>query len=306
VCSGSGDQTLCEVLCASSPHDADACEFDKDNGYALCTDCTSCLASCTCNGTELSACMATCGHHDCCIGTGGTGCGAGGATDCTCSSTADTCYAGIYNGCESFSGCDTCACEQCPGALTVCMDTPGCHPLFECMRTIECHGSACYDRCGSGADSAAFAVAEALWACYHGSSCSCSGNEAIVCPSTLGNVECAAHEGPNATLSACCTQATTSGSQTEQVEIIGDEAPCGLELSPYFRAARACEPRAQASAPRLEETCESRVVDGEVYGGATLRGCCRAADNTCGFFDDVTGLGCLSASIFGVTPQTCR
>jgi hypothetical protein len=305
VCSGGGDQALCEVLCSPPAHDTKACEFDGDAGYSLCTDCTSCLASCTCNGTELSACMATCGHHDCC---GSNNCSPGGATGCSCTSTADTCFQAIYGDCSSFSGCDTCACEQCPGALTLCLDTAGCKPVFDCMRTTECHGSACFERCGGGAASDAFAVAEALWACYHGSYCSCSTAPATLsCPSTLGNVQCAGYESASATLDACCTQTTSGGTQTEQVEILGDNNPCGLRLDSYFRDARACEPRDQANAPRFEgvETCEGMAVGGEIYHGATLRGCCHTADGTCGYFDDVTGLGCLSASIFGVTPQPC-
>lgn len=304
VCSGGGDATTCSVLCGPPSHDQ-SCEFDHDVGYSLCTECTSCLASCRCNGTELSACLETCGHHECCP----SGCGPGSATGCTCNgNSADFCFENVYGSCSQFAGCDSCACEQCPGELMLCLDTPGCKSVFDCMRESDCHGGACFERCGGGADSNAFAMAETLWGCYHGSYCTCEvAPTSISCPSPQGNVDCAGYDSPSATLSACCTQSNSGSSQTEQVEILGEDSACGLQLARYFSAARACEPRQQQNAPRFEllETCESKAVAGEVYNGATLRGCCRAADRTCGLYDDVTGLGCLSANIFGVEPKAC-
>lgn len=303
VCSGGGDASQCSVLCGSPGHD-NACEFDHDAGYSLCTNCTSCLAGCTCNGTELSACMAECGHHECCAT---NSCPLGGATGCTCGGTAEFCFENVYGNCSSFRGCDRCACEQCPGQLAVCEDTPGCKPVFDCMRTTECHGSACFDRCRGEAEPHAFGVAEALWACYHGSSCTCdTTSTSISCPSAQGNVDCAGYQSPSATLDACCTQ-DPSGLPAEQVEITSKDNACGLQLARYFRSARACEPREQLNPPRfaLLETCESLVAGGEVYNGATLRGCCRE-NGSCGYYDDVTGLGCLDAGIFGATPKPCR
>ena len=124
-------------------------------------------------------------------------------------------------------------------------------------------------------------------------------------PSAQGDVECVGYESASATLDACCTQ-SASGPQTEEVGAV-DDNPCGLNLSRYFRDARACEPRQQLNEPQLAplETCSDQPVGGDVYNGATLRGCCRAADGMCGYYDDITGLGCLSASTFGITPRPC-
>lgn len=305
VCSGAGDLAACSVLCGPPGHD-DACEFDHDARYSLCTDCTSCLASCRCSGMDLSVCMAQCGHHECCS----TGSCGDGATACSCTSSADACFQTANPDCQSFGGCDSCACEQCPGELGVCTDTPGCQAVFDCMRTTECHGSACFDRCRGESEPSAFATAEALWACYHGSNCSCeTEHNSISCPSPQGSVDCPGYESPSATLEACCMQSNSGSgsSQNEQVDILAEDDPCGLQLTNYYRTARACEPRQQLNPPRFEllETCDSLVMPGKVYNGATLRGCCRVADGTCGYYDDLTGLGCLSASVFGFTPQAC-
>ncbi|MEY2934528.1 MAG: hypothetical protein RL033_5277 [Pseudomonadota bacterium] len=304
LCSGGGDATECSVLCGE-PAPENACEFDSGGGTALCEGCTSCLAGCTCNGTELSACMDTCGHHDCCDS---RTCATGSVTACSCESSAETCFEAVYGSCEGFFDCDACACRQCPGELGVCLDQPGCKSIFDCMRNTECHGTACSERCGTGTTPEDFAVAEALWACYHGAQCTCSGEPPIVsCPGTQGNVDCAGYQSSSATLLACCPeQPAASG---EQVETVGipDSDPCGLELSRYFRSARACEPRNQANPSRFAvlETCPELPVGGVVYNGATLRGCCRAADGMCGYYDDVTGLGCLDAGIFGMAPEPC-
>ncbi len=303
VCSGGGDEAACAILCGP-PALEDACEFDTNTGHELCGGCNSCVAKCTCEGRELSECMAECGHHGCCAS---NSCPLGGATGCTCGSSGQTCFDAVYGSCDSFKGCDSCACQQCPGQLAVCEDVPGCKGVFDCMRLTECHGSACLERCGKDAAPAAFAFAEALWACYHGSSCSCeTESDTINCPSAGGTVSCASYESRSVELPACCTQ--HGGSGQAEAEVGGNEDPCGLELSREFRGARSCEPREQPNPPRFEllETCDSLAVGGAVYNGATLRGCCRAADGNCGLYDDITGLGCLDATIFGVTPKACR
>jgi hypothetical protein len=78
-------------------------------------------------------------------------------------------------------------------------------------------------------------------------------------------------------------------------------------MSTEYPGARACEPIAQTSPPRYSalETCPDTIGAKPPYNGAILKGCCRGADNTCGYYDDITGLGCLSAGVFGDTVQAC-
>jgi hypothetical protein len=86
--------------------------------------------------------------------------------------------------------------------------------------------------------------------------------------------------------------------------LIDSTNPCGLHLQAFIRGARGCEPRAQPSPPRFAERCPDGTVAEPPYSGAVLKGCCRE-DGMCGYFDDVTGLGCLSAPTFGASEQSC-
>jgi hypothetical protein len=90
---------------------------------------------------------------------------------------------------------------------------------------------------------------------------------------------------------------------------VGAEASaeaCGLLLESYFAGAPGCTPRNQPNAPRaLLESCPALVVGAPPYHGAKLFGCCRAADNLCGHWDDVTGLGCLGSESFGQRSRAC-
>jgi hypothetical protein len=55
----------------------------------------------------------------------------------------------------------------------------------------------------------------------------------------------------------------------------------------------------------LLESCPALTIFEPPYNGAKLEGCCNSAANSCGYYVDITGLGCLSAAVFGVAPQGC-
>jgi hypothetical protein len=169
------------------------------------------------------------------------------------------------------------------------------------MVATNCQGSGCQERCGSVASgtsgSAAFDVAEALWACHQANACQCEAGPAPVtlCPGPDGEVMCADYEGTGATFAACCP--ATSGTQAS--------SSCGLDLRRQFQNARSCEPRDQGRGPRLLEGCPARTIAEAPYNGVKLSGCCHQEDSTCGVYDDITGLGCLSSSVFGIQPAGC-
>jgi hypothetical protein len=76
----------------------------------------------------------------------------------------------------------------------------------------------------------------------------------------------------------------------------------------YYPYAPGCVVTGQPNPPRetVLEGCPSRLAPGPVYNGAKLKGCCRS-NGVCGYWDDITGLGCLDAYIFdGVSStQSC-
>jgi len=252
--------------------------------------------------------LVQCGEQDC------SGMGVGGSFNaCVACPPADSaaCINAIYGSCDSFSGCEGCACQQCPGEFGMCKEVQGCAPTFDCMRSTKCQGSACLERCrSSNYAPEAFAFAEALWACYKGASCGCNFDQppAVVCPSTQGEIRCTAYVGPDISFAPCCPSTVVlplmdpGGTTTT-----GDDNPCGLDITRYYPSARICEPLQQSNPPRykLLETCPDRVASNPPYNGALLKGCCRGADHTCGYYDDISGLGCLSASVFGDPTQLC-
>jgi hypothetical protein len=97
------------------------------------------------------------------------------------------------------------------------------------------------------------------------------------------------------TIAACCPSPQGTG---------GTSA-CGLDLQSYFRNASQCEPLAQKARGSLLGSCPDLTIIGPPYNGATLKGCCHSADTTCGVLDDITGLGCLSSSVFGIEAGAC-
>lgn len=222
---------------------------------------------------------------------------------CTCGDTLEECADLLYGTCDGVGACDNCPCIACDGRFRLCQETLGCAGIFECMRSTRCVGQACSERCSqaSGGNEAprAFEIAEALWACAKGAACGCdnSGSPSVQC----SGAQCSAYVTSNATLEACCPAAGVPASETTP------PGACGLRLERYFASAPSCSPLAQPSAPRspLLETCPSSSIGQAPYNGARLQGCCREADGTCGYWDDVTGLGCLEASIFQVTAQPC-
>ncbi len=84
------------------------------------------------------------------------------------------------------------------------------------------------------------------------------------------------------------------------------ESACGLYLdSYYYPFGPGCVVKGQLNPPRETglEVCPYRLAPGPVYNGAKLKGCCRS-DGLCGYFDDITGLGCLDTYIFDGVSST--
>jgi hypothetical protein len=303
LCSGAGDSAQCKVLCDGS------CVEAARSGASSCGGCQSCIAKCTCAGTPIEDCLADdCGPREDCPN--GYGC------DCETASS-EACFSSYTrSSCDDYPTCEACTCHQCPGELGMCFSSEGCRETFDCMRATGCRGGACLERCrGSDFPVEAFAYAEALWACYQGSQCQgCTAGAAqvVTCPTGQGAAQCQGFLGnstnpdvdPN--LSPCCSSGIGIP-LTEPIAGTPDSNPCGLDLSSVYRQARACEPREQSNPPRAEqtETCPGAHIKAAPYNGALLRGCCRGADQTCGYFDDITGLGCLSAGIFDAPVQPC-
>jgi hypothetical protein len=313
VCSGAGTQMECGTLC-NPP--SDSCVEDPRGQNSSCGGCESCVAEYTCGGSTIEdAVNLNCGATDCCQNPnncgGGSGAGENSFSYCTCGGSSTACFEAYFGSCDDYGPCEHSACEACPGELGMCWDTPGCTQTFDCMRSTNCKGRGCLDRCrSSGYPPESFAIAEALWACYKGSGAGCDTPppDPIQCTTPAGMAECAGYVGINVTLYPCCNEQVNIYAQTTGVEQnVPDDNPCGLELYRYYRDARSCEPRTQQNPPRFDllETCPDAVPPGAPYYGAILQGCCRGADHTCGYFDDITGLGCLSASVFGDTPQPC-
>lgn len=316
VCSGFGDQAACAAECAPPPP-TDVCEEHSNGSSSSCGGCQSCIAQYTCSGTAMESALPACGEQTC-NGQNFNACSCGELDDAACFSMS-------YGSCDSYGPCEACACQQCPGELGMCFETPGCEQTFDCMRSTSCQGSVCLARCrGSDYAPEAFAFAEALWACYKGARCSCSDEvpRVVDCPGPQGSVQCQGYVGTSITLgsgtggtgtttsiaiAACCPDSAVLALQTPGGTTTPDDKPCGLDIRGYYRNARACEPRAQSNPPRYGqlETCPDKTVPGAPYNGALLEGCCRGADHTCGYFDDITGLGCLSAGVFGDSIQLC-
>lgn len=293
LCEG-GEQGACESACAPPPVNDVCVDALQSGGEDTCGGCDGCVAQCACRGTPLEECMEECGS--CCDS-------CGGMTECACESNdgADECAEDRYS-CDEASACSACACDACPGRYGLCQETPSCPDVFSCMVETNCQGSECRERCadvasGSGSSRAAFDVAEALWACHQGNGCQCEAGPAPVtlCPSPNGDVQCADYTGTGGTLTACCPGPSTEGTASA----------CGLALQRYFPNARSCEPRDQGRRPRLLESCPARSIFEPPYNGVKLSGCCHQADGKCGVYDDITGLGCLSSSAFGIQASGC-
>src|SRR4029077_11202960 len=104
---------------------------------------------------------------------------------------------------------------------------------------------------------------------------------------------------------ACCPAPILTTKAGGSIGPTGD-ASCGLAIRSYFPNALECEPLDQQRPPAfLLGACSGARIVAPPYNGAALDGCCRA-DDSCGFYDNVTGLGCLSASVFGIsTAESC-
>jgi hypothetical protein len=140
-------------------------------------------------------------------------------------------------------------------------------------------------------DGAALGIVEALQQCRSAAACPCAGMPKTV---TCGGNVCEGYQPPppNPIADPCC-----GGMQNAQ---------CGLDPAPLFGpdTTVACLPLNQPGPPT--PACPSYAPDQPPYNGATLEGCCRPMDGTCGYADDVTGLGCIPAGLFGISnPPTC-
>jgi hypothetical protein len=152
----------------------------------------------------------------------------------------------------------------------------------------------------------AFAIAEALWACDQGAGCSCDeqGPATVVC----GSVECSSYETDEVTFDACCPDGTAVVPATQQAA--GGADGCGLDITGQFRNAPACMPMNQPNPPPILSfllgDCPQGRVEAAPYHNAALKGCCRK-DGACGYWDDITGLGCIDSSVFdGVLSSSCN
>jgi hypothetical protein len=279
--------TRCECLGSDPAVCAEQCQNDgpgacveATGGVAdACTGCSSCLADCTCDGGAIDACLTACPQSAPCD------CSSPGQcptefTSCLCEEEADSCAEQYYD-CQSVADpCDACPCDRCHEEYALCQDTPGCDGLFECMRTFDCQGPDCLERCGGGQEdqSLMFAAAEALWACSQGQSCTCSNPQCAA--------ECPDFSGDGVTIEACCVD--------------GAVAPtCGLLTRKYFPRGPECVALNQPSEPdESSEDCPSHAAPrGEPYEGACFEGC-RRQDGGCGYWDHITGLGCLDPDMF--------
>ncbi|MEO8178988.1 MAG: hypothetical protein ABI895_09165 [Deltaproteobacteria bacterium] len=295
ACHG-GDQAECQSQCASASPDDVCVQSALGSGTETCGGCSGCVAHCSCSGTPLEQCMDDCGMLSCC------GNCSSPMTECSCTpgSSADSCGAANYS-CDAADSCSACACRSCPGTYALCEETQDCPAVFACMAATQCTGSKCRERCGAvaseGADGAAFDVAEALWACDQANSCTCESppDPTTLCPGPDGDIECADYRRGTARFGACCPDSRGTGSSP---------SVCGLDLGRDFHAL-ACEPFEQGNKPRPLESCPKRTIFEPPYNGVTLAGCCNAAENKCGVFDDVTGLGCLRSSVFGMQAGAC-
>lgn len=296
-CECQGGTTVdCEAACAP-PSPGECSLTSRGSRSERCDGCTSCVADCVCEGNTPEDCMGRCELLECCA----TQSCAAALTYCVCAgSTLQKCAGDAYPSCDDARGCDACPCNSCGGSYRLCEETSGCPAIFDCMRTSECHGSTCSERCASASPSAApeaFDIAELLWACVQAAGCSCDPSTEL--PVTCGTTDCQPYVGSNATLPACCA---TSSSASEETS-----GACGLDLSAHFPAATACVPLGQQNPPRevLESCTESLTILDAPYNGATLPGCCRAADSVCGYWDEITGLGCVAPGIFNQPSQRC-
>lgn len=313
ACEG-GDSGQCQEACAGPSADDVCRQVSSGSGGSTCEGCTSCLASCTCNGTDLESCMNTCGMLACCEG---GFCESGFYSECLCAEAqAGESCAEPYAGCAYAYGCDACTCDNCTDTYALCQETAGCPGVFECMRATRCQGSECLERCGSlpgqaGVD-AAFPAAEALWACDQGARCSCEPQSAP--PVQCGAETCSAFATDDVVFDACCP---VDGGIVEGPPVqtaaagTGSTESCGLFLGRSFPYATSCLPLNQPNEPPvlpgLLTGCPSGRIDDAPYHGALLQPCCRAKDNLCGYWDDITGLGCVDAAVFhGVSGPPCN
>jgi len=309
-CEG-GASVECQQACQPPPADDLCIEHSSGSDDESCGGCGSCLASCTCHGTALEDCMSTCDMLSCCdIG----GCPSF-YYDCICpaDTSAETC-AETYYGCETAVGCDQCTCNNCIDKFTLCQETSGCRTAFECMRATGCKGSACAVRCGDGGSQTisgdAFGAAEALWACDQAAACSCDdqGSTTVDC----GGIQCNAYAASNVSFDACCPSEFIGVEQAVQgtAQGAGGVDGCGLNLQQYFTNAPACIPMNQPNPPPilsgLLTGCPQGRVAAPPYNNATLSPCCRD-DGACGYWDDITGLGCVDSAVFdGVQAGRCN
>lgn len=305
----------CYERCLCEGGTADSCESTCQGAVACtaadgCTHCGDCVQKCVCEGGDQTSCVEECAASGICIpGEDCTGCPTQGVT-CLCNGgDSDTCFQqATAVTCSDYFGdadqCNQCACDSCAQQVIACLETDGCATLAQCLRVTGCEGQDCDQdvNCaaqldvGGGVDGDAFRYAQALQACRVEKDCPCDGSDASDLPKTCATRQCPAYDGDldddsSPVLGACCFP-------------YNNQLYCGLATGAVLHTN--CEPLGQNGVVNAE--CpEFETQDGFPYFGTPLPGCCRE-NNTCGFMDQVTGLGCLpTRSVDGIatTPRNC-
>ena len=125
-----------------------------------------------------------------------------------------------------------------------------------------------------------------------------------------GAVECGSFETNEVSFDACCPEDFGGVEPVGQgtAPVAAGVGGCGLNLQRHFQNAPSCMPKNQPNEPPILPLfgCPEGRVAAAPYNNARLKGCCRA-DQVCGYWDDITGLGCIDSSVFeGVASAPCN
>jgi hypothetical protein len=305
ACSPANDCDCADCLseCICSGQDEAACEEECVTGVNLacspvdeCQNCSTCEGACSCeSGGPVSECLGSCeSPYGCTVAGDCTTCGSctaqcecetGDAFDCI-----DRC-AGVTCTDADLSVCESCACTSCPSAFALCAETVGCSELMRCIETTHCLNLGDCSRAETcealvlAVEPAALGIVESLAECRTSSPCGCIAGPAMI---QCGEQMCAAYQPPppDPIAQPCCG---------------GDGTVCGLEPMQLFG------PNAQVDCVELGQPgtldldCPSIAPPQLPYDNTTLPGCCRP-DGVCGYQDDITGLGCIDATLLTDAP----
>ena len=164
-----------------------------------------------------------------------------------------------------------------------CIETTQCVTLSDCSRTETCQTEM------NVLDPASLGIVEALAECRVTAPCGCvTGPATIQCGGSI----CSAYQPPppDPIAAPCCA---------------GGGTACGLDPERLFGSVMVdCVELGQPGVPHA--SCPAHEPPQPPYDGTSLPGCCRP-DGSCGLQDDITGLGCIEASLFGIeSTPTCQ